>query len=114
MVSVFTIGRGGISYKLDQIPQMGTFSFQIQSHPLASNMGNHSVGKWDPIPKCDKTRNPPAEWDVVSFFFFLKTVGIKELNSRGLLVQASHIRGRQLFATKIRKYVLENVYSYCY
>lgn len=101
---------------------MGKFSFKTQSNPLASNMGNHSVGKWDPIPKCEKIRNPSAGLNGMSSFFFFNTLGIKELkalgqnnmHSGGLLVQALHMRGRQLFATKIKKYLLEDVYSYCY
>lgn len=44
-VLVFTVGRGQIAYEWDPIPQMGKFSFKIKSNPLASNMGNHSVGK---------------------------------------------------------------------
>lgn len=90
------------------IPQMGKFSFKIQS--ICKQHGK-SFGKWDPIPKCDKMRIPYTLNGMSSFFFKrpgikeLKAQGQKNMDSRGLLFQ--NMRGRQLFATQIKKYVLE-------
>ena len=107
----------------------GKFSFKIKSNPLASNMGNQSVGKWDPIPNCDKMRTPSAGLNgMTSFFcFFCFFFSLRQSASKsskpgdgtictleGFLVQAAHMSGSQLFASKIKKYMSERVYSYCY
>lgn len=63
--------RGSGRYNISGTPilQMGKFSFKIKSNPLVSNVGNHSVGKWDPIPKCDNMRNPWAGLNGKPSFF---------------------------------------------
>ena len=113
MVSVFTLRREGKPYKWDPVLQMWKFSFKIKSNPLANNMGNHSVGKWDSIPKWDKMRIPQLGWMGCNPppFFCLRHPASK--NSKPwdrtiftlegyLLVHASHMRGNQLFITKFK------------
>lgn len=53
------------------------FPFKMKSNPLACDMGDHSVGKWDPIPRCGETRKPqPRKWfcffsDYYYYYYFM-------------------------------------------
>lgn len=58
-----------ISYTREPTHQIDKFSFEIKSNPLGGYMGNHSVGKWDPIPKCDKMRNTSVRLNRMPFVF---------------------------------------------
>lgn len=57
---------------------IGKLSFKIKSNPLACDMGNHSVGKWDPIPRCGEGGKPQlgemVECQIVKVFFFFQVL----------------------------------------